>query len=59
MVVHNDNTIDIIDFKSGESQIEEHNEQINRYGQLVKRIYPGKNVRRHLLYIEENTVVTL
>ena len=59
MILHNDNTIDIIDFKSGESQIEEHREQINRYGQLVRRMYPGRDVRRHLLYIEEDTVVTL
>jgi ATP-dependent helicase/nuclease subunit A len=59
MIVHNDNTIDIIDFKSGESQIEEHREQISRYRQLVRRMYPGKDVRRHLLYIEENMVITL
>ena len=59
MIVHNDNTIDIIDFKSGESQIEEHREQISHYGQLVRRMYPGRDVRRHLLYIEEDTVVTL
>jgi ATP-dependent exoDNAse (exonuclease V) beta subunit len=59
MIVHIDNTIDIIDFKSGESQIEEHRDQISRYGQLVKRMYPGKDVRRHLLYIEENMVITL
>jgi ATP-dependent exoDNAse (exonuclease V) beta subunit len=59
MVVHNDNTIDIIDFKSGESQIEEHKEQIRRYQQLVKRMYPSRDVRRHLLYIEEDAVVTL
>ena len=59
MIIHNDNTIDIIDFKSGESQIEKHREQINRYGQLVRRMYPGRDVRRHLLYIEEDTVVTL
>jgi ATP-dependent helicase/nuclease subunit A len=59
MVVHNDNTIDIIDFKSGESQIEEHREQINRYSLLVRRMYPGRDVRRYLLYIEEDVVVTL
>ena len=59
MIVHNDNTIDIIDFKSGESQIEKHRDQISLYGQLVRRMYPGRDVRRHLLYIEENRVVTL
>jgi ATP-dependent exoDNAse (exonuclease V) beta subunit len=59
MIIHNNNTIDIIDFKSGESQIDKHREQINRYGQLVRRMYPGKDVRRHLLYIEEDRVITL
>ena len=59
MILHDDNTIDIIDFKSGENLMEEHKEQISRYGQLVRRMYPGRDIRRHLLYIEEDTVVTL
>jgi len=59
MIIHNDNTIDVIDFKSGESQIEKHRERINRYGQLLRRMYPGRDVRRHLVYIEEDRVVTL
>jgi ATP-dependent exoDNAse (exonuclease V) beta subunit len=59
MIVHADNTIDIVDFKSGEIQAEEHRDQINRYGRIIGRIYPGSVVRRHLVYIEEDAVVTL
>ncbi len=51
--------VDIMDFKSGEGQTEEHREQINCYAQLIKKIYPGRMVRRHLLYIEDNTVISL
>jgi len=59
MIIHADNTIDIVDFKSGETQNEEHREQLNRYARIVGRIYPGSAVRRHLAYIEEGKVVTL
>jgi ATP-dependent exoDNAse (exonuclease V) beta subunit len=59
MILHTDNTVDIVDFKSGETQNEEHREQINRYARIVARIYPGSVVRRHLAYIEEGEVVTL
>ena len=59
MIVHADNTIDIVDFKSGEIQAEEHKDQINRYGRIVGGIYPGSVVRRHLVYIEEDRVVAL
>ena len=58
MVVHGD-SIDVIDFKSGESQTEEHREQIGHYAQLIKRIHPDTPVRAYLLYIEENTTITL
>lgn len=59
MIIHDNKTVDIIDFKSGETQSEEHIEQINRYGRLVKRMYPGRKINLHLLYIEEGTVLTL
>ena len=58
MIVHND-AVDIIDFKSGETQTKEHQEQIEHYARLIKEIYPGKPVRSHLLYIEEQKVVTV
>ncbi len=59
MIIHDNNTIDIIDFKSGETQSEEHIEQIKHYGRLVEKMYPGRDVRLHLFYIEEGAVVTL
>jgi ATP-dependent exoDNAse (exonuclease V) beta subunit len=58
MIVHGD-SVDVIDFKSGESQTKEHREQIGHYAQLIKKIHPDTPVRTYLLYIEENTIITL
>ncbi len=59
MIVHNDASIDIVDYKSGETQDEEHRNQLLRYGQVVSKLYPGCTINLHLLYIEENKVITL
>jgi ATP-dependent exoDNAse (exonuclease V) beta subunit len=59
MIVHNDTTIDIIDYKSGETQSDDHRKQLLRYGQVISGLYPGCTANLHLLYIEDNKVITL
>ncbi|HVN97319.1 MAG TPA: UvrD-helicase domain-containing protein [Syntrophorhabdaceae bacterium] len=51
--------VDIVDFKSGEGRSQEHHEQMNRYAELMKKIYPAHTVRAHLLYIEENKIINI
>ncbi len=51
--------IDVIDFKTGETESAEHKSQIMRYGQLLSAIYPGKEIRKFLLYVDERRVLSL
>ena len=50
-------SLDIIDFKTGETRSGEHVEQINNYGGLLKRMYPDKEVNKYLVYIDDGSVV--
>jgi len=50
-------SLDIVDFKTGETRSGEHVEQINNYGRLLQRIYPDKEVNKYLVYIDEGDVV--
>ncbi len=50
-------SLDIIDFKTGETRSGEHVEQINNYGRLLQRIYPDKTVNKYLVYIDDGSVV--
>jgi len=50
-------SLDIVDFKTGETRSGEHIEQINNYGRLLKRIYPDKKINKYLVYIDDGSVV--
>lgn len=58
LIIH-ENSVDIIDYKSGEKNPEKHMEQIETYRKLVKRIYPDRYIRAYILYIEEGKAVTI
>ena len=51
-----DDHIDVIDFKTGETHSQEHIEQVMRYGNLMKKMYPDKTVNRYLLYLDTGEV---
>ncbi len=53
------NHIDIIDFKTGESHSGEHSEQLLSYGRIVQSMYPGKDIKRYLIYIDTCEVKTV
>jgi ATP-dependent helicase/nuclease subunit A len=52
-------SIDVIDFKTGETHTAEHVEQIKRYSRLLEQIHPGRPVKGHLLYVDEGLVRTV
>jgi ATP-dependent exoDNAse (exonuclease V) beta subunit len=55
-IVMADDHIDVIDFKTGETHSQEHIEQVMRYGNLMKKMYPDKTVNRYLLYLDTGEV---
>jgi len=55
-IVITNNRIDVIDFKTGESHSQEHIEQLMRYGNIMRMMYPGKTVHRYLLYLDTGEV---
>ena len=49
--------VEIIDYKTGEGHSPRHAEQVNHYAHLVSGIYPDKEIRKYILYIESGEVV--
>ena len=58
IIVHKD-FIEVIDFKTGETRSPDHVEQVNNYGRLLERIHEGREVRKYLLYMDENRLDAL
>lgn len=50
-------TVEIIDYKTGGSHSPQHTDQVNRYGSLISDIYPGRQVRKYILYLESGEVL--
>jgi ATP-dependent exoDNAse (exonuclease V) beta subunit len=51
--------VDVVDFKTGEMETEGHREQIERYGEILSALYPGKSIAMSLVYVDECRVVAL
>ncbi len=51
--------IEVIDYKTGDTHPGEHKEQISHYGRLISDMYPGKEIRKYILYIESGEVVEI
>ncbi|MEW6042234.1 MAG: 3'-5' exonuclease, partial [Elusimicrobiota bacterium] len=51
-VVFDRETISVIDFKTGHEEISEYENQIKKYVQVLREIYPGKKVQGYLAYID-------
>jgi ATP-dependent exoDNAse (exonuclease V) beta subunit len=51
--------IDVIDFKTGETKSEDHVEQIRNYGRILEQLHPSMEVRKYLLYVDENRLETV
>ena len=49
--------VEIVDYKTGETRSPQHAEQVEVYGRLVSGIYPGKEVRKYILYVESGEVI--
>jgi ATP-dependent helicase/nuclease subunit A len=58
IVVHND-SVDVIDFKTGETRSTDHVDQIKNYGRLLERVHEGKEVRKYLIYMDEDKLETV
>ncbi|MEN6616227.1 MAG: PD-(D/E)XK nuclease family protein, partial [Syntrophorhabdus sp.] len=56
-IVAGPDRVDIIDYKTGETHCESHFEQIRHYGKLIAEALPAKEIRLHLLYIDDGRVV--
>lgn len=50
-------TVEIVDYKTGGSHSPQHREQVNRYGSLIAEIYPDREIRKYILYIESGEVL--
>lgn len=48
--------IEIVDYKTGGTHLPQHAEQVTRYAGLVSALYPDKEVRKYILYIENGEV---
>jgi ATP-dependent exoDNAse (exonuclease V) beta subunit len=51
-----DSTIDIVDFKTGETRSKEHIRQIVHYGGLIEKIHPDKLIRKYIIYLDEGQI---
>jgi ATP-dependent exoDNAse (exonuclease V) beta subunit len=58
-IVMTDDRVDVIDFKTGESQTKEHIDQLTRYGNIMRAMYPVKTINRYLLYLDTGEVRTV
>ncbi len=48
--------IEVVDYKTGGSHLPQHAEQVATYAGLVSALYPAKEVRKYILYIENGEV---
>ncbi len=55
LMIYNDK-IKIIDYKTGEEYKEKHYQQIIEYKNIIREIYPDKNIECYLLYIDEQKI---
>ncbi len=51
--------IEVIDYKTGDTRSPQHKEQVNHYAGLISDIYPGREIRKYILYIESGEVVEI
>ncbi len=52
-------SVDVIDYKTGQARSAGHIDQVTRYGKLVAQIYPDREVKKFLLYIDDGEVVEI
>jgi len=51
--------VQFIDYKTGEIRSDTHVEQVGRYGRLLSEVYPDREVRGFLLYLDDGEVVSI
>ncbi len=51
-----DSSIDIVDFKTGETRSEEHIRQIVHYAGLIEQIHPDNLIKKYILYLDEGQI---
>ena len=51
--------VQVIDYKTGEIRSDTHVEQVSRYGRLLSEVYPDREVRGFLLYLDDGEVVSI
>jgi ATP-dependent exoDNAse (exonuclease V) beta subunit len=58
-VVFDGETISVIDFKTGRQELVEYEDQIKKYVQVIREIYPEKRVKGVLAYIDLKKIVSV
>ncbi len=56
LIIHS-SSLDVVDFKTGETRSDEHVKQIMNYGRILQLLHPDKTVSKYLVYIDDNTVI--
>jgi len=51
--------VQVIDYKTGEIRSDTHVEQVSRYRRLLSEVYPDRDVRGFLLYLDDGEVVSI
>ena len=58
-VIVGPDTVEVVDYKTGEIRSDSHAEQVRHYGKLLSEIYPERVVRQFLLYVDEGEVIEI
>ncbi len=51
--------IEVIDYKTGQVRSPAHAEQVAHYGRLLSDIYPGREIKKYILYIDSGEVLEI
>ncbi|MBF0531486.1 MAG: UvrD-helicase domain-containing protein [Candidatus Omnitrophica bacterium] len=52
-------TVTVIEFKTGEPYAQEHRSQAEEYMHTIKEIYPDKNIKAKLVYLDERNIINI
>jgi len=58
-VIVGPNLVQVIDYKTGEVRSDTHIEQVGRYARLLSEVYPEREVKGYLLYLDDGEVVRI
>ncbi|MBF0484093.1 MAG: UvrD-helicase domain-containing protein [Candidatus Omnitrophica bacterium] len=56
-IIIREDSVDVIDYKSGEAEIPEHKVQVMGYVEMVSKMFPNKKIDGYLIYVETRKVL--